>query len=54
MRPKMNIATVVSVLSMIIVGVGSAVGQWATMKQWQEDADDKIDEKVEKALAERK
>lgn len=44
MMPKFGMSTILSVASVIIVGAGSALGQWAAMKQWKEDADEKLKE----------
>lgn len=41
MMPKFTMTKVISLVSIIVVGVGSAIGQWATMKEWKEDADEK-------------
>ena len=39
MMPKITMAKVASILSIAIVAIGSGIGQWATMKEWKEDAD---------------
>lgn len=44
MMPKITLTKVVSIVSIIVVGVGSAIGQWATMKEWKESADEKAKE----------
>ena len=45
MMPKITMTKVISLVSIITVGVGSAIGQWATMKEWKEEADEKSKEK---------
>ena len=39
MMPKITMTKVVSMLSVALVMIGSGIGQWATMKEWKEDAD---------------
>lgn len=41
MMPKITATKVVSFVSIIVVGVGSAIGQWAAMKEWKEETDEK-------------
>ena len=41
MIPKITMTKIVSVLSIALVAIGSGIGQWATMKEWKEDADEK-------------
>lgn len=41
MMPKFTKTNVVSALSIVLVMIGSGIGQWATMKEWKEDADEK-------------
>jgi hypothetical protein len=41
MMPKFTMTKVISLVSIIVVGVGSAIGQWATMKEWKEETDEK-------------
>ena len=44
MMPKITMTKVISFVCSIAVGVGSAIGQWATMKEWKEEADIKSKE----------
>ena len=41
MMPKFTKTNVVSALSIVLVMIGSGIGQWATMKEWKEEADEK-------------
>ena len=41
MMPKITMTKIVSVLSIALVAIGSGIGQWAVMKEWKEDADEK-------------
>ena len=41
MMPKFTMTKVISLVSIIVVGVGSAIGQWAIMKEWKEETDEK-------------
>lgn len=41
MMPKITMTKIVSVLSIALVAIGSGIGQWATMKEWKEDTDEK-------------
>ena len=45
MIKKLTVANVMSIVSIIVVGVGSAIGQWATMKEWKEETDEKSKKK---------
>ena len=44
MMPKINMTKVISLISIIAVCVGSAIGQWSTMKEWKEEAYEKSKE----------
>ena len=41
MMPKFTMTKIVSVLSIALVAIGSGIGQWATMKEWKEETDEK-------------
>lgn len=41
MMPKITMTKVVSILSIALVAIGSGIGQWATMKEWKEETDEK-------------
>lgn len=41
MMPKFTKTNVVSALSIVLVMIGSGIGQWATMKEWKEETDEK-------------
>lgn len=41
MMPKITMAKVMSIVSIAFVAIGSGIGQWATMKEWKEDTDEK-------------
>lgn len=41
MMPKITMTKVVSALSVVLVMIGSGIGQWATMKEWKEETDEK-------------
>ena len=41
MMPKITMTKIVSVLSITLVAIGSGIGQWATMKEWKEETDEK-------------
>lgn len=41
MMPKITMTKIVSVLSIALVAIGSGIGQWATMKEWKEETDEK-------------
>ena len=41
MRPKMNLTAIFTVLSMALCAVGSALGQYAPMKSWKSEMNEK-------------
>ena len=41
MRTKMNLTAVFTVLSMVLCAAGSALGQYATMKSWKSEMNEK-------------
>lgn len=41
MIKKLTVANIMSIVSIAVVAIGSGIGQWATMKEWKEDADEK-------------
>lgn len=41
MMPKITMTKIVSVFSIALVAIGSGIGQWATMKEWKEETDEK-------------
>lgn len=43
MMPKFTMTKVISLVSIIVVGVGSAIGQWATMKEETDEKSKKED-----------
>lgn len=45
MMPKFTMTKVISLVSIVVVGVGAGIGQWATMKEWKEGADKEAEEK---------
>lgn len=41
MKPKMNLTAIFTVLSMALCAAGSALGQYATMKSWKSEMNEK-------------
>lgn len=41
MIKKLTFANIMSIVSIAVVAIGSGIGQWATMKEWKEETDEK-------------
>lgn len=41
MIKKLTVANVMSIVSIAVVAIGAGIGQWATMKEWNEETDEK-------------
>lgn len=41
MIKKLTVANVMSIVSIAVVAIGAGIGQWATMKEWKEETDEK-------------
>lgn len=41
MIKKLTVANVMNIVSIAVVAIGAGIGQWATMKEWKKETDEK-------------
>ena len=46
MKSKMNLSVAFSILSVVLAAAGSALGQYATMKQWKDEMNEKVEDEA--------